>query len=183
MWKCSCGQRNFPPQEEKLSFSLPFTHEKKLNISTFSRNSRKNLSLGFKRGKKNFWNFSRFSVLLEIFCRESVFHSVSNTELFFPPGFPFSSWKDVVCNDKVKQNNNNSVKMFLEKGKKKISCVKLDASLFPRFIFLLKFIFHKWINTKVQCLKQLEKISHRMTKTFSPTLFHSRRKKNFPLKK
>lgn len=183
MWKCSCGQKNFPPQEEKLYFSLPFTHEKKQNISTFSRNSRKNLSLGFTRGKKNFWNFSRFSVLLEIFCRESVFHSVSNTELFFPPGFPFLSWKDVVCNDKVKQNNNNSVKMFLEKGKKKISCVKLDASLFPRFIFLLKFIFHKWINTKVQCLKELEKISHRMTKTFSPTLFHSRRKKNFPLKK
>lgn len=170
-------------QTEKLYFSLPFTHEKNQNISTFSRNSRKNLSLGFTRGKKNFWNFSRFSVLLEIFCRESVFHSVSNTELFFPPGFPFSSWKDVVCNDKVKKNNNNSVKMFLEKGKKKISCVKLDASLFPRFIFLLKFIFHKWINTKVQCLKQLEKISHRMTKTFSPTLFHSRRKKNFPLKK
>lgn len=138
MWKCSCGQKNFPPQEEKLYFSLPFTHEKNQNISTFSRNSRKNLSLGFTRGKKNFWNFSRFSVLLEIFCRESVFHSVSNTELFFPPGFPFSSWKDVVCNDKVKKNNNNSVKMFLEKGKKKISCVKLDASLFPRFIFLLK---------------------------------------------
>ena len=38
--------------------------------------------------------------------------------------------------------------MFLERGKKKISCVKLAESLFPRFIFLLKFIFQKWINKK-----------------------------------
>lgn len=126
-------------QTEKLYFSLPFTHEKKQNISTFSRNSRKNLSHWFYTGKEKLLEFLQvLHFIWEIFCRESVFHSVSNTELFFPPGFPFSSWKDVVCNDKVKKNNNNSVKMFLEKGKKKISCVKLDASLFPRFIFLLK---------------------------------------------
>lgn len=184
MWKCSCGQRNFPPQEEKLSFSLPFTHEKKLNISTFSRNSRKNLSLGFKRGKKNFSNFSRFSVLFGKYSAGNLFFTQFQTLNFsFLLVFPFRLEKMSVMIKWKKKNNNNSVKMFLEKGKKKISCVKLDASLFPRFIFLLKFIFHKWINTKVQCLKQLEKISHRMTKTFSPTLFHSRRKKNFPLKK
>lgn len=134
MWKCSCRLKRFSPLEEKLSFSLPFTHEKQ-NISTFSRNSRKNLSLGFTRGKKNFWNFSRFSVLLEIFCRESVFHSVSNTELFFPPGFPFLSWKDVVCNDKVKQNNNNSVKMFLEKGKKKDFMCEIGCKFIPQIYF------------------------------------------------
>lgn len=55
-----------------------------------------------------------------------------------------SSWFFPFCLEKMLsvmrkwKNNNNSVKMFLEKGKKKISCVKLDASLFPRFIFLLK---------------------------------------------
>lgn len=57
MWKCSCGQRNFPPQEEKLYFSLPFTHEKKQNISTFSRNSRKNLSHWFYTGKEKLLEF------------------------------------------------------------------------------------------------------------------------------
>lgn len=184
MWKCSCRLKRFSPLEEKLSFSLPFTHEKKLNISTFSRNSRKNLSLGFKRGKKNFWNFSRFSVLFGKYSAGNLFFTQFQTLNFsFLLVFPFRLEK--MLSVMIKWNKIIIIvwKCSLRKEKKKISCVKLDASLFPRFIFLLKFIFHKWINTKVQCLKQLDKISHRMTKTFSPTLFHSRRKKNFPLKK
>lgn len=142
MWKCSCGQRNFPPQEEKLYFSLPFTHEKKQNISTFSRNSRKNLSHWFYTGKEKLLEFLQvLHFIWEIFCRESVFHSVSNTELFFPPGFPFLSWKDVVCNDKVKQNNNNSVKMFLEKGKKRFHVWNWMQVYSPDLFFFLNLYF------------------------------------------
>lgn len=90
MWKCSCGQKNFPPQEEKLYFSLPFTHEKKQNISTFSRNSRKNLSLGFTRGKKNFWNFSRFSILFGKYSAGNLFFTQFQTLNFsFLLVFPF----------------------------------------------------------------------------------------------
>lgn len=74
-------------------------------------------------------------------------------------------------------------KCSLRKEKKRFHVWNWMQVYSPDLFFFLKFIFHKWINTKVQCLKQLEKISHRMTKTFSPTLFHSRRKKNFPLKK
>lgn len=171
-------------QTEKLYFSLPFTHEKKQNISTFSRNSRKNLSLGFTRGKKNFWNFSRFSILFEKYSAGNLFFTQFQTLNFsFLLVFPFRLEKMLSVMIKWKKIIIIVWKCSLRKEKKRFHVWNWMQVYSPDLFFFLKFIFHKWINTKVQCLKQLDKISHRMTKTFSPTLFHSRRKKNFPLKK
>lgn len=142
MWKCSCGQKNFPPQEEKLYFSLPFTHEKNQNISTFSRNSRKNLSLGFTRGKKNFWNFSRFSILFEKYSAGNLFFTQFQTLNFsFLLVFPFRLEKMLSVMIKWKKIIIIVWKCSLRKEKKRFHVWNWMQVYSPDLFFFLNLYF------------------------------------------